>query len=869
MIESGTLVYEDERKVLDWFKHFLSSASVSFQTSVYSFQNYYEKCINDLVNLPYVQGLKSEVAEGTLNAIYKDDLSDFKSECGYNKVLEHMKKDVSFLQEAALLGIISEETAQMIMTLPIETLGKMTKEEVHLLFKDGSKYVDSVYNNDTDRLLRETKVSSDEVDNSLIPLLKLHRLDNLKVKYAHTARIVYLTDLEVKKLGVEDELVRSILYTSALFHDVGRFYQGTYYNSYDERDLRKVENNSINDHAEAGYYYSLLDMINLNVLGAATNEDLIIHSIASAVVKKHQLPNSVLGNYDKMISNFKFNDNVKQEMLDFVLACYGKSEKFDGGLHSRFQKTAPGNAEAMRQGFTDSMLNVISAYTGVDNLKNVRNAVYGLFSYEMPSLVLDEENISILRQQLMGNDLVDLENKIAKNEEILLSPLYNRTIKNYKIGSLLGNDNDNSIVVREFMNNLISSSEATDYYSQYDIVSTIDNVMEANARGEDYHGIRLNDDIAKILRMSMGLVMDMDKLDILVQRAIKRYPGWKPNAIRVNALKSTDEKSLMQDESLVDVLENQFKLDVKYDESGKIILNEVLTDIIKYNININEGFKKKFGEDYDFSKLKSGLVLDDVADGVLKSSFEGETVSVSYGIMEKAHPDLMERYRLEMDLVLPPDLRENVFKTDEARRYKVGLNGAVSAFPLGAIASDEEHFCWRNSFPGVWWQLDQFVMTNMRSMESLRFIKDTALLDRIGDAYKTSDCPKEFGMFVDEAINFSKDFIDLAVTAKINENGEMIFGSEEQDGFSPVILSDKDTMIKIRNEAAIRYQTTKAQREEIKEIHDNQLGSMFEDDSMIRSSKQTIIGNDLSSMMNDNTNMVNHSNSVIDQSGKK
>lgn len=860
MFEDGTLVYEDEKRVIEWFQDFMNNASISFKTSVDCFTKYYEKCVNDLVGLPYSNVSKSDVALGKLNAIYVEDLNDFKEKSAYNQILEHMKNDAVFLQEALERNIISQESAQVIRSLPSDCLSKMTKEEVYLMFNDSKRYVDSVYNDKVDNLLRETKPSDEVVDNSLISLLKLHRLDNLKVKYAHTARIVYLTDLEVKKLGVENELVRSILYTSALFHDVGRFYQGAYYNSYFEGALKTTEHNGIKDHAEAGYYYSLLDMINLNVLGVATNEDLVIHSIASAVVKNHQLPNSALGCYDEMISDFKFNDNVGQEMLDFVLASYSNSEKFDGGLHGRFQKIAPGNAEMMRKAFTDSTVKSMSTFTGVEINEEVEKTIYDLFNYEAKlSLNKDDADISILREQLTGQDLTVLENKIANNEDVFLSPLYNEVIKNYKINKLARNSNIDSNTIKEFMENLITATHETDYYTQYDIVSTIDEVMKASTKGENYKGIKLNEDVAKVLRMSMGLVMDMDKLDILVQRAIKRYPDWKPGAIRVKSLNGSDENGLMRDESLVDVLENQFKFDIKYDDSGRIVLDEVLTDVVKWNVKVNDDFKKKFGDDYDFSKLEAGTCLDDVADEVLKSSFEGKNVEVTYQIMEKAFPDLAERYQLEMDLVLPPDLRENYFKIDDERNYKKGSNGAVSAFPLGQKASDEKHFCWANSFPGVWWQLDQFVMTNMRSMESLRFIKDTSLLDRVGEAYKSEDCPKEFGMFVDEAINFSKDFINLALMAKINDNGEMIFGEENQEGYSPVILSDKDTMIKIRNEAAIRYQDTKAQREEMQAVHDSQLDSMFEDEGMKKTVNQTILGNDLSSMMNDTSDMTNAS----------
>lgn len=871
MIEDGTLVYEKESYVLDWFRNFLNNASTSFQASAFCFNKYYEKCVNTLVNLPYNNTLKSEISEESLNSIYADDLMDFKENCGYNRVLTHLKNDPYFLNEAVVRGLISDEVARVILALPSSKIGKMTKEEVNLLISNSREYLFNVQNGTVAQLQQSISASSEEIDKNLVSLLKLQRLDNLQVKYAHTARIVYLTDLEVRKLGVSDELVKSILYTSALFHDVGRFYQGTYYNSYFEGALKKTENNSIKDHAEAGYYYSLLDMINLNVLGAATNEDLIIHSIASAVVKKHQLPNSSLGNYDKMISDFQFSDDVKQRMLDFVLACYGKSSKFDGGLHSKFQQTVPGNAEAMRQGFTDSMLNIISAYTGEKDLDGVRDAVYGLFSYEMPSLVLDEEKIAILRQNLTGNDLIELERKVSNNETVVLSPLYNKVIKDYTINKLLGDNSSNSQVVRDFMDNLINSSDVADYYSQYDIVATIDKVMEYAAKGEKYQGIELDADIAKVLRMSMGLVMDMDKLDILVQRAIKRYPDWKPDMIRIKSLTADIDKGITEDESLLDILEDQFQITVKRDESGRIVVDEVLADVIRHTVNVNETFKTKFGDDYDFSQIVEGYLLDERAEGALKDSLGGKVVSMPYEIMAKAHPDLMERYQIEMDLVLPPDLRENIFKIDEDRVYKQGANGAVTAFPLGSNASSQEHFWWGNAFPGVWWQLDQFIMTNMRSMESLRFVKDTGLLERIGEAYKSEECPKEFGMFVDEIIGFSSDFIDLALTAKINNGGDIIFSEEDKTGYNPVILSDKEVMLKIRNEAAIRYQAKKVQNSISQETDINE--DSMELDRMFSDQETPVVkdsfGNDLNSMMADYRKATSLIGGGINQDSKK
>ena len=805
MSDDGTLVYGNEQEIIKWFKQFLKHASSSFSTSVYYFEKYYDKCVHDLVYLPFKRIKKSEV-ENQLDAIYLEDIENFRSTSSYNNVLELMKTNSQFLCDVVDKGIVSSKVAEAVSSLPIDKLRRMDCEEVTLLMTD-PYYINYVNDGTLDEILRNKKFNDERIDDALVPLLKVHRFNNLEVKYAHTARVVYLTDLEVKQLGVDNELVRSILYTGALFHDVGRFYQGAFYNSYDEADLRRVEANSgnktlANDHAEAGYYYSLLDMINLNVLGVSRNEDLITHAIAAMVVKMHQKANAQLLYYDKIISDFNFSSSIDDEMLNFVLNCYSKAEQFEGGLHGRFKKVIPGDAEAMRISFTDSMLNMISAYTGEENLGDVRDVIYELFNYESPNLILDDECIAILRNSLTGTALENLDKKIDAGERIMLSPEYNSVIRKYRLGNILENKNINSSVLEDFLTKLISISDNSDYYAQYDIVSLIDKVFEAKSKGEDYQGIVLDDEVAKVVRMSLGLVMDMDKLDILVQRAIGRYPGWKPNTVTVKALSQTDGVSV--DESFLDVLENQFKIEIKFNEDGKIVLDDALVNIIKYNTNINSEFKKKFGEDFDFLAMEAGMVLPDVADQAIRDSYDGKRVSIPYYLMEQVHSDLTERYKIEMDLILPADLREKVFKEDKDREYAVGSNGMNTAFCLGDKASNSKSFVWQNSFPAVWWQLDQFVMTNMRSMESLRFMKNTQLLNRIADAYKSDDCPLEFGMFVDEIIDFTKEFVDLALTAKVNSNGDMIFGDDNQEGYSPIVLSDKDTMIRIRDEAARR-----------------------------------------------------------------
>lgn len=83
---------------------------------------------------------------------------------------------------------------------------------------------------------------------------------------------------------------------------------------------------------------------------------------------------------------------------------------------------------------------------------------------------------------------------------------------------------------------------------------------------------------------------------------------------------------------MLDILEDQFQITVKRDESGRIVVDEVLADIIKHTVNANDMFKTKFGDDYDFSQITEGYLLDERAEGALKDSFGGKVVSMPYEI---------------------------------------------------------------------------------------------------------------------------------------------------------------------------------------------------------------------------------------------
>lgn len=805
--KNGELIYESDNVIVEWFEKFLDSSSSSFSISVNYFKEYYLKCVDSLVNLEYKK--ESRNGKEYLDGIYQEDIIEFND--SYKDVLKSLKNNSILLEESIKRNLIDRDFVSVLEMLSIDKINNMSKEEVCLLMTD-KNYKDYLNNGIVDEIISQKKLSNDEIDESMVSFIKLQRYNNLYSKYIHTARVVYLTYVEVEKLGIEEELVRNILYTSSLFHDIGRFYQCAFNNTFADGKMQNVEgrNEKIGNlgHSEAGYYFSLLDMINLNILGAASDNDVIIHAIAALIVKQHSTANEKMGNFDKNVSNFEFGSDIQKQLLDFILACYNKADSFDGGIHGKFNKELePGHAELMRNSFCDTMLLIINPYLKEEkDVEKAKEIINELFSYETPSLILDKDSVDILLKVLDEEECKKIKEKINDGKDILLTPSYNEMIRKYKLLDFIKEKDIDSEGVVKLFEQLVDKSKNEHYYVQYDIVDVIKKVFDANGKGEVYEGVELPDEVAKIIRMSMDLVTDIDKFDILVQ-VVNRTVPWNPVNINVYAL-NAEKSELDRDENLIDVLKNRFKINVEKTEDGQIILDDVLIDVIKANVNFSNSFKSNFGDDFDFSKLSNGQVLNEdffkisyVDDR--KSNLFGKTqVVVPYSVMVKAHPNLIDRCNIEKSLLIPDDLYNNFFTSTDER--KVMHSGSV--FPRNSHASNEEYFCYANNdILQLWWRIDQFVTTNMRSIESLRFIKDSKMLEKIGQNYRREECPKEMHLLVDEVLGFGSEFIDLALSAKINKTGHIIYDNQEKEGYEPIILTDKNVMSKIRTEAVIRH----------------------------------------------------------------
>lgn len=918
-------IYGSEEDSMRWFDQFLRSSKGTFATSVELFQKYYDKCVDDLIHLNFDADSKrveyeflgdspEEDVHYKCNYMNQQDIDNCISNSYHLNIIGTLRNNSYLRESVQKLGLLDEDIMSKIMTLSEEEVKSLTTEKLFLLFHSEH---DS-----------NSKPTEEEINQMIFSLLKVHRLNNLQIKYAHTARVVYLTNLELSEMKIDSDLMRSMALTSALFHDVGRFYQGAFYNSYDDGAMRAIEGSG-KGHAEAGYYYSLLDMISLNTLGVNTSEDLIIHAIAALVVQRHQTSNALNQDFDMVQKEVQFSKNIDAKLLNFVLDAYIQAEPFKDGIHARFGNMIPHQQQYMsdamnqilrsirlvtEQYFSDSkdidtVMQAIEGYLG-DNLgvylKNSSITKEGFYSslevdilekvlgdklneyrdsegriavndflsqkimdyhlYENSSNIffLTEEEMAILKSVSIPKELEDklLIKKVPKygaSEELVVrTPEVNHFLDDYKMKNFCSKQSSN---IQNLVSMLKVSKNDLAKFAQFDIVDSIKKIFSGEKE--------IDPEVRSAVDFCLNMVMDIDKLDILVQRVNKRWDNWNPKYIKVTSV---------GDESFLDVVENVFGIPLERDTDGNVIFSEGLKSILLENMESNPELKRRVSSIVDvhqeslssedisqlmnllgssFKKLttsrkvssdQNGNLLFDKAlivtiNHKMKSDKDflieldrlgipisldligkpmpeelvsllekynislwktDNVVKVSYDQMKDVFPNDKERIEREQLLILPDDLREKVFMLDKDRSVS-----GKSKFPLGKAASSNPNFFWGNVFPAIWWHLDQFIMTNMRSMESLNFIAETEMLDRLKETYCSPECSKDFVSFIDEIVNYCKEFIDVALKTRVDSHGNLTFNGEG----STISMTDQDSMILIRDEACRRWHEKKKQQE--------------------------------------------------------
>lgn len=102
---------------------------------------------------------------------------------------------------------------------------------------------------DLAKLREEQKIEGNESD---LDIIKINRLNMIDKKVNHTMRVLSDAVKSSEKLGFNIDF-QKVLKISALLHDIGRFDQATWYNSFSEQGY-KIQMPGIENHAQAGYY---------------------------------------------------------------------------------------------------------------------------------------------------------------------------------------------------------------------------------------------------------------------------------------------------------------------------------------------------------------------------------------------------------------------------------------------------------------------------------------------------------------------------------------------------------------------------------------------------------------------------------------
>ena len=871
-----TILFGKEEDTLKWFEDFLKQANGSFQTSVFLFRKYYQKCVEDLAHLQFDSKKRVEYAalgedkEASLdyecNYINQQDIDQCKSSHYHTNIVEVLRNNPSFGETAVEMGFLDSEVLTRLQSLSDDRVRHLTTEELYLLLTD-SNYIE-LSDSEKEERVSKVQLSKEEENMTIFPFLKLHRLNNLQIKYAHTARVVYLTNYELESIPNCPSLVKNIALTGALFHDVGRFYQGAFYNNYLDKEMGIIDGNK--GHAEAGYYYSLLDMISLNTLGVNNSEDLIIHAIASLVVSRHQKANKDNVLFDESQPDLSFGEDLSGKLCSFVLNAYLDAKPFEGGVHARFGSSIPHQQKYMSEAM-DAILkmtrNVLEQYLSDPKeldavLENTKEFLAGSMS---SVFYLTKEEEKILEEASLPDGI-----SILKREgQIIRTPELNDWLNQQKRRLFCEN---NHLNYQQFDSFLMRAQTDLAKFAQFDIVDSIERAFQGDKK--------LDDEVRRVIDFCLNVVMDADKLDILIQRANKRWVNWNPKRMRIYS-------DSLKGESFLDVIENVYQIPLSRDSNGNVVLDDRLMRIIRENMQSNPVFAEHVKKRIDFSKevsedqvqalmeflkgnyyqqmitdqferdsngkpiftkdlieivltaiknkpalrdeLKSysfpiyrsmvGQVIPDEIFRVLQKhqvqlqKLDNHTITISYEELREAHPDEFKRCQLERDLLLPEDLRDKVFVMEEERK---------GDFRPGDHSSVDPHFYWNNIFPAIWWHIDQFILTNMRSGKSFQFLEDSKLLDRLKEAYQSPECPEEFSSLIDEVIEYGKLFIEV-INHTSMKDGELQFDQEGE----VIDLLDKDLMIQVRDEACRRWRE-KQKKKDLDEMVTGEVTSLTE-----------------------------------------
>lgn len=613
-------------------------------------------------------------------------------------------------------------------------------------------------------------------------IAKIMRLYNMHLKLGHSARITYVAEHGLQNLPETPNnlLLKRTVLLSALLHDIGRFYEATHYNSFGtmqakEKKINSIENGKVRekqllvDHAIAGYYYSLASALELHKL-LNVNEDeekirYITEAIAAIVVRYHQVANGLIAHFDYQGPNDPLSSIDYQQLVEslyqFINDSYDQAILMDYGVDSKMNPN--------HKAFIDNFIQKIESFF-LEKDPSITDTDWSLyddgFEYDKnePLSFYNEikKGIKNIFENMHGMDIGAISTKIVNFLNDLLLRLTKEGFTSEEKDSL-------KMEIENHLKGMLN----------YDIAASINdtfiNKSEVNAA------------VHYLISAALNMTMDADKIDILNQRALGIYnTSYKIATLSIFPTENT---------SLLEIIEEYFKYDFQKTGEFFVIDNKIL--------RILNSMKKQQGNDvYQMLQTKIGNFLDlklpentpifvyrdriiigknEYPNAELYNIFttnwiqylksnmnlQGDTFKEfkenNYGLLQltisrEDFEDNIKDYPEEQKI----EFFKNLLVTDGLReRFMTkSKNRPLKGWILDIENEDSDHLV-HGSVSGLLWQLNQFIMVNMRNKKSLEFIRDYNLLDQIYYQYLEKD--PIVAEIIKEHIEYVKNFINQTI----------------------------------------------------------------------------------------------------------
>lgn len=525
--------------------------------------------------------------------------------------------------------------------------------------------------------LKNLKTNSFRYSILMCEFIKLHRKANLEKKRLHIKRVCLLSWEKVKVLDIVP-FFKNIMFLSALYHDLGRFYHGAYYDGFTERPIILGEKNfgvvdsdlNIN-HATAGYYISSKSFVDFDTVlkkdESIVEEFSIVSPILYSIIQVHGGSNSLSPHlyYDAIyllddLKKIKSNSDAKGCVCSGLKGLYKLCAKFN----IKKKKCLPA---------FDTIFNQTEFYNRLlkdDSCKNI------------------SEDLNLVDLEIRKKIDVKVECDVSEYDIsaviIKVLELYKKVFENAK--EIYP---DIKTLDKETCEKLIKSNDIKRFGLSQDELCIF-----------DY--IRGHLEFVSLLKYTTLLVMDIDKIDIIVQMA----NGWLDNDLKLDA----------------DLSVTNIKVSEQYLTSEGIDLKKFFGRY--YNVDINDekliDFESKLfnllGKCNDIQVSKDGIISIKDCKNIVRDKKGNYLLKTSKDVFAMFELLGLDKNKLQREQFLPDDVIKYYLCIDE----KNGEEGSK-------IKSRRTE----NDLHKLWWRISEFFLKNMRLVSSFELLDEIDLMENL------------------------------------------------------------------------------------------------------------------------------------------